>query len=253
VEGLVAERVERLAPGVALNFSVFGTEQALVRLSIEGVSRSVPMREVQSGIYEGNHVIEVGDAVRADSRVVATMERGGRVARAALGEPLLFAAMPLPWDGVAAPGGAGSSDAPSGDLAAQRPDAAPLRPIAVSARTMATWARPIASGPTRCADCATVESIRVVEATERDGLAGKLRGAFTDHRRRVLGVLGAIGVPFAARESERLAERPMEYEVVLRLPDGRAVARRYGSEPGFRVGDVVSPPADERGVASAGS
>ncbi len=249
VEGFVAEKVSRLGRGVPLNFSVFGSEHAAVCVYVEGVTGLVDLREVQPGVYEGTHIIAAGDSPRADSRVVATMQRGGQVTRATLAEPLVLAAAALPW-------GDGSRRA----LAVE-----PAWPVAIETVTLArdetpvpafvnvrprfdgTAVPPPVDAARRCEHCGVVESIRVVEAPAPADLPGKVTRAFDDHRRRVLGVLDAIGLPFAGRESERIAESAMSFEVTLRLADGRTLARRYGTRPAFRVGDTVTlPPADPR-------
>ncbi|MEO7056661.1 MAG: hypothetical protein ABI281_08875 [Caldimonas sp.] len=247
VEGFVAERVPRLAPGVPLNFSVFGSERSAVSVYVEGVPGLVDLREMQPGVYEGTHVIAAGDAPRADSRVVATLLRGGQVARATLDEPLVLMSAPLPW-----------SQHTGGAPMSARPvpiENVPLAPEDRPATVVVNAAPRIEATPAstvvrRCESCAVVESIRVVEAPAPDDLPGKVTRALDDHRRRVLGVLDAIGLPFAGRESQRLAERAMEFEVTLRLADGRVVARRYGSQPTFQVGDTVTLPSASARVAT---
>ncbi len=234
VEGFVAEKVPRLARGVPLNFSVFGSEHAAVVVYVEGVAGLVDLREVQPGVYEGSHVIAAGDAPRADSRVVATMQRGGQVARATLAEPLVPTATTasLPW---------------SASLPFAR-DGHPVPAFAdVPERVDVTTGPPLGVVVQLCDHCGVVESIRVVEAPAPADLPGKAARAFDDHRRHVLGVLDAIGLPFAGRERQRISESMTEFEVTLRLADGRTMARRYGTRPTFRVGDSVTlPPADAR-------
>lgn len=233
VEGFVAERVPRLALGVPLNFSVFGSERAAVVVYVEGVPELVDLREVQPGVYEGTHVIATGDAPRADSRVVATMQRGGQVARATLAEPLVLAAAALPW-------GESGGRALAVDSA---------RPVPFDNMPPVRHEN---AGLAFCDHCGVVESIRVVEAPAPADLPGKAARAFDDHRRRVLGVLDAIGLPFAGRERQRIADSATEFEVTLRLADGRTMARRHGTRPAFRVGDTVTlPPADGRGAAGS--
>ena len=227
VEGFVAEKVPSLARGVPLNFSVFGSERALVSIYVEGVSGVVDLREVQPGVYEGTHVIAAGDAPHADSRVVATMQRGGQVTRATLVEPLVLTAAALPW----------------GESAGRVAAFEPARPVPIERLP------PARNEARRCDRCGIVESVRVVEAPAPADLPGKVTRAFDDHRRIVLGVLDAIGLPFAGRERERIAEGTMEFEVTLRLADGRMATRRFATRPAFRVGDTVTlPPADTRVV-----
>ena len=88
VEGIDVEQVERLAPGVPLNFSVYGSPGAAAMLRIDGARTVVDLRETQPGIYEGTYVIAPHDRVRADSRVVATLQRGPATAQASLEESL---------------------------------------------------------------------------------------------------------------------------------------------------------------------
>ncbi len=225
VEGFLIERVPRLASGVPLNFSVFGTEHAAVSVYVEGVTGLVELLEVQPGVYEGSHVIDDDDSLRSDSQVVATMQRRGQVARATFGEPLVLAPVALPW-------GEARSTSP-----------VEVTPMPAPARSERSGPAQAQAYPPRCVDCAVVESIRVVEAPKPDDLHGKLKRALEEHQRRVLGVLDAIGLPFAGRERERLVEHTMAFDVVLRFEDGRAVTRRYATRPGFGVGDTVTLPA----------
>ncbi len=239
VEGFVLERVSRLTPGETLAFSVFGTERSEVTVYVEGVSELVDLQEVQPGIYEGSHVLGAKDKPRTDSEVVATMQRGGRVTRATLGGPLVIASAPLPW-----------ADARERSTAAPPAERRPV-PATVSAtpqwpgvmNAVAPTDRPADASrnertarTARCADCAVVQSIRVVDAEDRSALSR----AFDSHRRRMLGLLDAAGVPFAARERQRIApEGSSAYEVLLRRPDGRVEVRRYLTQPGFETGDTV--------------
>lgn len=230
IEGFVAERVARLAPGVPLNFSVFGSERAAVCVYVEGMPALVDLREVQPGVYEGTIVIAAGDAPRADSDVVATLQRGGQIARATLAEPLVLTSAPLPW-----------GERVGGGLASAKPE--PIESVSPPQED-----RLVAI----VAVVAVVESIRVVPAPAPDDLPGKVTRSLEEHHRRVLGLLDAVGLPFAGRESRRLAERATEFEVTLRLADGRAVARRYGTRPALRVGDTVTlPPARPRVAAGS--
>ncbi|MEO6362610.1 MAG: hypothetical protein ABIO71_05245 [Caldimonas sp.] len=245
IEGFVAERVARLAPGVHLNFSVFGSERAAVSVYVEGLPTLVDLHEVQPGVYEGSHVMAAGDRPRADGDVVATLQRGGQSARVTLAEPLVLASAPLPWGEHASDGRASAGPVPVSveSLSPMGQD----RRVPVFADAPSQPETPSHAAALRCDSCAVVESIRVVEAPAPESLSGKVNRALEGHHRRVLGLLDAIGVPFAGRESRRLAERATQFEVTLRLPDGRVVARRYDTRPALQVGDTVSlPPAPAR-------
>lgn len=119
VEGVDVEQVEMLASGVPLRFTVFGTPRSVVALRIEGARRALALRETDPGIYEGTYVIDARDAIRADSRVTASLQQGGNVAYSTLDEPLLLAAGSVPWS-RAATDAVPSTPAPTAD--ASTPD-----------------------------------------------------------------------------------------------------------------------------------
>lgn len=227
VESFDLEQVAELAPGVPLNFTVYASAGATVTLSIEGGQRLVDLPETQAGVYEGAYVIDARDRIRRDSRVVATLQRGGQVTRSALAEPLQLERGTALWG----PGTTPSSPTYS---------AAPLSSIASPA-------------PSRdaCADCAVVESIEVV-SVRPVGVIGSITGAVAGaivghplgegHGRRVMSVLGALAGSWIGREVERrtAAAPTPAYRVVLRLSDGSALERRYEAPPTFKPGDNVS-------------
>jgi outer membrane lipoprotein SlyB len=258
VEGFDLERVAELAPGVPLNFSVYGSPRAAVTLAIEGGRRLVDLPETEPGIYEGSYLIDAADRIRPDSRVVASLQRDGQVARSTLNEPLLLARGVLPWAAVEARPGLPTTE-PSPSTAVPAPTNVPA-PRDTGARA-APWLAGTPAPPPQqvphaaplreaCADCAVVESIRTVEAPPRPGVIGAISGAIAGaivgnelaeaHRRHMMRVLGAIGGLFLGREIEMRSARPPSYEVVLRLPDGSALIRRYDRPPTFRPGDTIS-------------
>jgi outer membrane lipoprotein SlyB len=226
VESFDLEQVAELAPGVPLNFTVYGSAGATVTLAIEGGQRLVDLPETQAGIYEGAYVIESRDRIRRDSRVVATLQRDGQVARSTLAEPLQLERGTAPWRSATAP------PAPAYSAVPLAPVPAPPLPREI------------------CAGCAVVESIDVV-AARPVGIVGAITGAIAGaaavhplgegHGRRVMTVVGAIAGSWLGREIERrTAGAPTAtYRVVLRLADGTALERRYETPPGFKPGDSV--------------
>ena len=100
---------------------------------------------------------------------------------------------------------------------------------------------------------AVVESIRPVETTDRDGIAGAvtggLLGAILGHQighgdlRGFAGIVGAIGGALTGRAIERAGNRRVRYDVVLRLPDGGSQIHSYDTPPPLRVGDRVRVPS----------
>ncbi|MDQ6629056.1 MAG: hypothetical protein M3Z29_11540 [Pseudomonadota bacterium] len=140
VEAFDVERVADLSPGVPLNFRLYGSPGAAVILAIEGSGQSVRLKETGAGAYEGAYVIQAQDRLRPDSRVVATLQRGGAAARATLAGPLRLEPGALPWAAAAAV-----------------PAAADVR-----------------AAPT-CTDCAVVEWIHSIEAPPPGGLLHAFR------------------------------------------------------------------------------
>jgi len=267
VDDFDLEQVGELAPGVALNFSVYGSPRAQVTLYIEGVHQLVDLVEIRPGIYEGAHVIGPGDRLRSDSRVIATLQRDDQVVRSTLAEPLLLergavpwadtpaqAAAPLPESLVHAPRSNATARAPRvGEpvpIAEAGPRAAPL-PLVVPV-PRASPAPRVAQAPVRpaCGDCALVETIRVEPVAERRGILGAIAGGIAGavlgdkiaeaHRRHMMQALGAVGGALLGREIELRQTSTPAYTVVLRLPDGSALERRYQQPPPFQVGDSVS-------------
>ena len=100
-----------------------------------------------------------------------------------------------------------------------------------------------------CDDCGVVEAIRAVDVHGPPGaigaVAGGVIGAIVGSQfgsgdgRRVAGILGALGGAMAGREIERNYAKRTHYELVVRLDNGTARARRYDARPPFKVGDRV--------------
>ncbi|HEX2540058.1 MAG TPA: hypothetical protein VHM00_03135 [Caldimonas sp.] len=221
VEGVDVEQVERLAPGVPLNFSVYGTPGAAAMLRIEGVRSSVDLQETQPGIYEGTYVIGPQDRVRPDSRVTATLLRGDVAAQQMLEESLQLGHGTVPL--------AGNAPLPS----EPRMAAPPARADAVR------------SG---CDSCGIVESIQAVPGTGGPGNLGAVSGAVIGavlgegaremHMRRIARIHGALTGAVTGRSAER--DAGTRYEVRFRMPDGQVQQRSYPEAPVFQVGDRVS-------------
>ena len=263
IDGVEVEQVVALGTGVPLRFAVYGTPHAAVSLRIEGGWHVLALRESDPGVYEGTYVIDPRDAIVAASRVTATLQHDGRLATAALEEPLLLAAAPLPW-ADAARAQAEPAPAQSPPAIATLPAPAPLgHPVPADAtrvpvsapvppvRTVAPPAVVVARAPQRvsCDDCAFVESVRLVEPVPGGpigAVAGAIAGAVLGkelgeaHHRRMLALLGALGGAFAGHEvGKQATQRPAQYDVVVRTGDGRSHTLRLGQAPAFSPGDTV--------------
>lgn len=86
--------VGRIEPGGELNFTMSGTPGAAAAFTIDGVARDVPMREVRAGQYEGSYTIRRMDNFPAAVSITGALGAEGRVARAALKQPLVADAKP---------------------------------------------------------------------------------------------------------------------------------------------------------------
>lgn len=88
IEGFNVEEVRRLAPGVELNFGIYGTPGGLATLRIDGAVRNLTLVEVEAGQYEGTHTISSRDKIAARSPVTANLRVGNLVASEVLNESL---------------------------------------------------------------------------------------------------------------------------------------------------------------------
>lgn len=242
VDGVDVEQVAQLAPGTALHFTVFGTPGAAATLRIDGARSPLGLQEREPGVYEGSYLIEARDRIRADSRVTATLQRGGDAAHSSLEESLQLA---------------------QGDPSALDPDAArpstppPLRaersgrsvPVPVVIAPAATPPPLRVAADSICADCAVVESIRAPQGGAGPGHLGAVSGALIGavlgegareaHMRRVARIHGTVTGALTGRRGDRESASGGRYEVVFRFPGGAAQTHTFANEPAFEVGDAV--------------
>jgi len=86
--------VGRIEPGAELKFTMSGTPGGAASLTIDGVARDVPMREVRSGQYEGSYTVRRMDNFPATVIITGALSANGRTVRAALNQPLVADAKP---------------------------------------------------------------------------------------------------------------------------------------------------------------
>lgn len=273
IEAFDVEQVQRLAPGVPLVFTVYGSPGAVVSLAIgDGPNgwRDVPMRESDPGIYEATVTLRERDRIGPDTQVVATLRHGERVVREVLREPLVLgAALPRQQadgrDERAGPGARaiGGATVVADDVVeverawpaapAARdvrrvgtpvPMAAAPPParaeVAVPSRLRGSDARAV---PSTCGDCAVVESVRAVEGDDAPQRAGAFASSVTGavlgerfgeaHGRRVTRIWNVL----SGRRAD--ADGATRWDVVLRSADGGSIVRRYDERPPFAVGETV--------------
>jgi len=251
VDAFDVEQVPALVPGVVLQFSVFASPGASATVLVEGAPRLVELREVSPGVYEGTHVIDAADRIRAESTAIATVWRQGVVVRATLEESLLLDGAPPVRAAAPAPA---PLAAPSWTPSTPRPVPAPAAPLPPPAVALPPAASPRTAAPApegrivACSDCAVVEAIRVVEKPSGPAAAGAVAGAivgavFGDavgkaHEKHVTRVLGALGGAVIGHQIQRTSSRTW-YDATLRLPNGSLKVVRHDAPPPYRVGQLV--------------
>jgi outer membrane lipoprotein SlyB len=309
ISGFNVDEVRRIAPGVELNFDLYGTPGGMATLRINGATRNLHLTEVEPGQYEGTYTVGSRDHINPNSSVMANLRVGNRVTTAMLAESLIrgprhadrrgeLAGMPrverfdvrcnddldpgsdLTFNVVGTPdakvevsiaGSRGVFFLPevrpgeySGVYRIRRSDhiaanAAVTATIRANGRyTTAALGRPLlAGGPPRaaqavaryCSNCATVESVNVVEVSGDGSYLGTVGGAVvggllgsqvgSGNGRTAAEVAGAVGGAVAGRNIERNARHAVRYEVVVRYDNGATQTIPYENNPGWRVGDKV--------------
>lgn len=89
IRGFNVDEVRRLAPGVELNFDLYGTPGGTATLHITGANRNLVLTETEPGQYEGTYTIGTRDHVSGGSAVTANLRVGNQVATGVLSESLL--------------------------------------------------------------------------------------------------------------------------------------------------------------------
>ena len=69
---------EYLFPGAELDFTVEETPRAKASVRISGINRTIPLKEVAEGVYEGSYIIKRTDRVVASSTLRATLKSRGQ-------------------------------------------------------------------------------------------------------------------------------------------------------------------------------
>lgn len=71
---------EELFPGAELTFTVEGTARASASVRISGIERTIPLKEVSAGVYEGRYTVRRGDRMAVNSTIRATLRARGQSA-----------------------------------------------------------------------------------------------------------------------------------------------------------------------------
>ena len=95
---------EYLYPGTELDFTVEGTPRSKVSVRISGINRTIPLREVSEGVYEGSYTVLRTRRPIASSTVRATLKSRGLSASDTIRLPWrTAAATPAPVTAAPAP------------------------------------------------------------------------------------------------------------------------------------------------------
>jgi outer membrane lipoprotein SlyB len=143
------------------------------------------------------------------------------------------------------------------------PDSAVTATIRANGRaTTTTLGRPLLAGPPPrsappvaryCSNCATVETVNVVQVQGNAGYLGTVGGAVvggllgsqvgSGNGRTAAQIAGVVGGAAVGRNIDNnnaaKAAPNQRYEVVVRYPNGATKAVTYENDPGLRVGDKV--------------
>lgn len=120
IDKFYVESDNRLAPGAELTFTLEGTPRGKASVRISGLERTIPLKEVSSGVYEGGYTIKRKDRITPGNTVRATLRIGSR----SIGETYRLSTAFGPAPSAAAP-----APAPAPQPAAPKIDRFTVTPI----------------------------------------------------------------------------------------------------------------------------
>ncbi len=82
-------------PGSRLRFRMEGTPRAKASVRIRGVQSTIPLREVERGVYVGRYVVGNQDRIENGAPIRAILRRGNRTSSASYNVPENFANLPV--------------------------------------------------------------------------------------------------------------------------------------------------------------
>jgi hypothetical protein len=118
IDNFYVTPVNQFTPGTDLTFTVQGTARGKVSVRVSGVTRVIPLQEIDRGVYEGDYTVSRKDRIGANSTMRATLTVRGR-------SSVVDTAM----NGGAAPAAAAPAVPPAGALAIQRFMVTPINKI----------------------------------------------------------------------------------------------------------------------------
>jgi outer membrane lipoprotein SlyB len=209
---------QRLRAGEEVSFVMKGLPGGQARVAIDGIGTVVPLREVSRGSYEGNYVVRRNDRLRGALTADAYLVNNGR-------ESTRRYVSDRQADRQANGNGASAQD--------QR-----------------------RSQQLACASCATVESVKRIDAQGSDSkniigtIAGGLLGGVIGNQvgngsgQDAARILGAIGGAYAGNRVQNNMDKEQIYRVTVRLEEGGTRDFDYAQDPQVAVGTLVKVEGD---------
>lgn len=93
IQTLSVNQSEDLSPGTDLVFTLEGTPKSRASLRIAGIPRTIPMKEIDSGVYEAHYTIKKKDRIAPNAVVRASLSHGKYTTVGQLGQPLVAGAV----------------------------------------------------------------------------------------------------------------------------------------------------------------
>lgn len=87
IDNIYITPANQLIAGTELTFTVEGTPRGKASVRVSGINRTIPLKEVEAGVYEGGYTISRRDRIAAGAimRATLTVRNRSAVARQALG------------------------------------------------------------------------------------------------------------------------------------------------------------------------
>jgi hypothetical protein len=84
IERFTVAPIENVDPGAELRFSLTGMPGGRAEVEIPGLSKSIPLKEVRSGVYEGGYTVRQQDKLTPSRPLVAKLSQGEKSVKVSL-------------------------------------------------------------------------------------------------------------------------------------------------------------------------
>lgn len=197
IDNFYVTPVNQFTPGTDLTFTVEGTARGKASVRIGGVARTIPLQEIDRGIYEGEYTVSSRDRISANSLMRATLMVRGR--SNVVSQTVSGGAAP------AAPASTAAAAPPTGALAIQRFIVTPINKIEPGADLKFTL-----TGTPGVKALFTIEGV-TKDAPMQEVKSGQYEGSYTIRRLdhfpsnvNVTGTLEANGQAVRSRLNQAL-------------------------------------------------